>query len=78
MDGQELQNPTDQRVFVLAAALRAGYSIDRLYQLTKIDRWFLHKFRNITDLTASMGSTKVGPDTHGPSWALKGPVCYWW
>lgn len=46
---QELQTPTDKRIFVLAAALRAGYTVDRLYELTKIDRWFLHKMKNITD-----------------------------
>ncbi|XP_062344305.1 CAD protein isoform X2 [Cinclus cinclus] len=45
----ELETPTDKRIFVLAAALRAGYSIERLYELTKIDRWFLHKMKNITD-----------------------------
>ncbi|KAM8953468.1 multifunctional protein CAD isoform 1-T1 [Pelodytes ibericus] len=46
---EELETPTDKRIFVLAAALRAGYTIDRLYELTKIDRWFLHKMKNITD-----------------------------
>ncbi|XP_023687335.1 multifunctional protein CAD isoform X2 [Paramormyrops kingsleyae] len=46
---QELQTPTDKRIFVLAAALRAGYSVDCLYELTKIDRWFLHKMKNIAD-----------------------------
>ncbi|XP_072536144.1 multifunctional protein CAD isoform X5 [Salminus brasiliensis] len=46
---QELQIPTDKRIFVLAAALHAGYSVDRLYELTKIDRWFLHKMKNIAD-----------------------------
>uniref|UniRef100_A0A4W5KC59 Carbamoyl-phosphate synthetase 2, aspartate transcarbamylase, and dihydroorotase n=1 Tax=Hucho hucho TaxID=62062 RepID=A0A4W5KC59_9TELE len=46
---EELQTPTDKRIFVLAAALRAGYTVDRLYDLTKIDRWFLHKMKNITD-----------------------------
>lgn len=46
---QELQTPTDKRIFVLASALRAGYTVDQLYQLTKIDRWFLHKMKNITD-----------------------------
>ncbi|XP_014663678.1 PREDICTED: CAD protein-like [Priapulus caudatus] len=46
---EDLSEPTDQRIFVLAAALKAGYTIDRLYELTKIDRWFLHKFRNIVD-----------------------------
>ncbi|MGH0145773.1 UNVERIFIED_CONTAM: hypothetical protein FKN15_006899 [Acipenser sinensis] len=48
---EELQTPTDKRIFVLAAALRAGYSVDRLYELTKINRWFLHKMKNITDHT---------------------------
>uniref|UniRef100_A0A6Q2X2Q7 Multifunctional protein CAD n=1 Tax=Esox lucius TaxID=8010 RepID=A0A6Q2X2Q7_ESOLU len=46
---EELQTPTDKRIFVLAAALKAGYTVDRLYDLTKIDRWFLHKMKNITD-----------------------------
>uniref|UniRef100_A0A8C9QSF9 Multifunctional protein CAD n=1 Tax=Scleropages formosus TaxID=113540 RepID=A0A8C9QSF9_SCLFO len=46
---KELQTPTDKRIFVLAAALRAGYTVDRLYELTKIDRWFLHKMKNIAD-----------------------------
>ncbi|XP_061785890.2 multifunctional protein CAD isoform X2 [Nerophis lumbriciformis] len=46
---QELQMPTDKRIFVLAAAFRAGYTVDQLYQLTKIDRWFLHKMKNIAD-----------------------------
>lgn len=46
---QELQTPTDKRIFVLAAALHAGYTIERLYELTKIDCWFLHKMKNITD-----------------------------
>lgn len=46
---KELQMPTDKRIFVLAAALRDGYTVDQLYQLTKIDHWFLHKMKNITD-----------------------------
>lgn len=43
----ELKEPTDKRMFVVAAALKAGYSVDKLYDLTKIDRWFLEKMRNI-------------------------------
>ncbi|XP_052267533.1 CAD protein-like isoform X3 [Dreissena polymorpha] len=45
----ELTEPTDKRILVLAHALCEKYSIDRLYELTKIDRWFLHKFKNIID-----------------------------
>nr|NVI70475.1 rudimentary [Cucujiformia] len=45
----ELEQPTDKRMFVVAAALKNGYSVDELYQLTKIDRWFLQKMKNIVD-----------------------------
>ena len=46
---RELIAPSDQRIFVLAAAIKAGYTIDQLYQLTKIDKWFLEKMKNIID-----------------------------
>jgi carbamoyl-phosphate synthase/aspartate carbamoyltransferase/dihydroorotase len=42
----ELEEPTDKRMFVLAAALREGYTIDKLYELTKIDRWYGVLIRN--------------------------------
>ncbi len=45
-----LSQPTDKRVFYLAQALHEGYSIDKLYELTKIDRWFLFKLQNIIGL----------------------------
>ncbi|KAK6990467.1 CAD protein [Biomphalaria glabrata] len=45
----ELQHPTDKRIFVLAAALKENMTIDHLYNLTKIDRWFLYKFKNIIE-----------------------------
>nr|NVI70464.1 rudimentary [Cucujiformia] len=45
----ELEQPTDKRMFVVAAALKEGYTVDRLYELTKIDRWFLKKMKNIID-----------------------------
>ncbi|XP_036190966.1 CAD protein isoform X2 [Myotis myotis] len=43
----ELETPTDKRIFVVAAALWAGYSVERLYELTRIDRWFLHRMKRI-------------------------------
>nr|NVI70379.1 rudimentary [Cucujiformia] len=45
----ELEQPTDKRMSVVAAALKNGYSVDKLYGLTKIDRWFLQKMKNIID-----------------------------
>jgi carbamoyl-phosphate synthase large subunit len=44
---KELINPTDMRIFVIAAAMEKGYSVDKIYELTKIDRWFLYKLQNI-------------------------------
>ena len=48
-----LREPTDQRIFVISKAFRKGYTVDQIHELTKIDRWFLHKLRNIVD-TAEM------------------------
>lgn len=45
----ELANPTDLRIFAIAQALESGYSIDRIYELTKIDPWFIGKLKNIVD-----------------------------
>ena len=45
----ELQAPTDQRVFAISEALQAGYTVDRIHELTRIDKWFLEKLKNITD-----------------------------
>jgi len=56
---QELSNPTDQRMFVLAAALKAGYTDDALYRLTKIDKWFLNKMRNIVNFHVKMENLSV-------------------
>ena len=42
-----LKEPTDKRIFVISQALRKGYTIDQIYQLTKIDKWFLDKLQNI-------------------------------
>ena len=42
-----LAEPTDRRIFVIAKALRAGYTVDKIHDLTKIDRWFLEKLAGI-------------------------------
>lgn len=42
-----LREPTDKRVFVISKAFRAGYTIDQIHQLTRIDKWFLQKLMNI-------------------------------
>ena len=42
-----LREPTDKRIFVISKAMRAGYTLDQIHELTKIDRWFLQKLMNI-------------------------------
>lgn len=44
---KELKTPTDKRMFAIAEAIKRGYSIDRIFELSKIDKWFLYKMRNI-------------------------------
>ena len=51
---RELSHPTDLRIFAIAQALEQGYTIDRIYELTKIDPWFLGKLKNIVDFKAKL------------------------
>ncbi|MGN1245888.1 MAG: carbamoyl-phosphate synthase (glutamine-hydrolyzing) large subunit [Muribaculaceae bacterium] len=44
-----LREPTDKRIFVIENAFRAGYSVDQIHELTKIDKWFLQKLQNIAN-----------------------------
>ena len=43
----ELTNPTDKRIFAIAAAFYRGYSVEKIWQMTNIDKWFLNKLYNI-------------------------------
>jgi len=46
----ELKNPTDRRIFAIAEAMHKGYSVDKIWEITRIDKWFLQKLRNIYEL----------------------------
>ena len=56
---QELKQPSDKRIHFLAAALEEGYSISKLYELTKIDHWFLRRMKNIIDFEKAMKNNHV-------------------
>ncbi len=45
-----LENPTDLRIFAIAQALEEGYTVERIEQLTKIDKWFISRLKRIVDL----------------------------
>ena len=49
-----LHEPTDKRIFVISKAFRAGYTIDQVHELTKIDKWFLQKLMNIMNTSEEL------------------------
>ncbi len=46
---ESLSNPTDMRIFAVASAFEKGYTVDKIHDLTKIDKWFLYKLKSIYD-----------------------------
>jgi carbamoyl-phosphate synthase large subunit len=46
----ELAEPTDQRIFAISESLQNGSTVEEIHNLTKIDKWFLEKLKNISDL----------------------------
>lgn len=64
-----LREPTDKRIFVISKALKAGYSVDQIHELTKIDKWFLCKLQNIIctskALSAEAEALVSDPDSCG-------------
>eukprot|EP01064_Diplonema_japonicum_P038455 TRINITY_DN933_c3_g1_i1.p1 TRINITY_DN933_c3_g1~~TRINITY_DN933_c3_g1_i1.p1 ORF type:complete len:1496 (+),score=517.54 TRINITY_DN933_c3_g1_i1:45-4532(+) len=54
----EMANPSDRRVFAIAVALFRGFGVERVYEITKIDRWFLTKLQNIVDIEKKLESNK--------------------
>ncbi|MFQ5639592.1 MAG: carbamoyl-phosphate synthase (glutamine-hydrolyzing) large subunit [bacterium] len=46
----KLKNPTDERIFAIAQALRTGYTLEQVHDLTHIEQWFLHKIQHILDV----------------------------
>ncbi|MDP7399071.1 MAG: carbamoyl-phosphate synthase large subunit, partial [Lentisphaeria bacterium] len=58
----ELRRPNCERLFVLRAALKRGWSIDRIYELTRIDRWFL---RHLAELAAYEEEIRSAGDLDG-------------
>ena len=49
-----LNEPTDNRIFVISKAMQAGYTVEQIHSLTKIDRWFLNKLQGIVNTHKEM------------------------
>lgn len=59
---KNLARINDERIFVIAEALRRGVAtIDEIHDITKIDKWFLYKIKNITDLENKLKSEALTP-----------------
>ena len=54
-----LREPTDKRIFVISKAMHKGYNVDQIYQLTKIDRWFLYKLKHIIDIDEQLKKRNI-------------------
>jgi len=56
IEEMDLSIPTDMRIFLIASALNQGFPIGKIFELTRIDRWFLEKLKNIHDLRKILSS----------------------
>ncbi|MEZ3597983.1 MAG: carbamoyl-phosphate synthase (glutamine-hydrolyzing) large subunit [Paramuribaculum sp.] len=57
-----LSTPTDKRIFAIARAFEEGYTVERIHELTKIDKWFLYRLHNIITTSHELGNVKGGLD----------------
>jgi len=55
---EKLRTPNDERIFYIGDAFRAGMSIEKIYELTKIDKWFLHNIIELIELEKRIISNK--------------------
>ena len=55
---EALREPTDKRIFIISKAMHKGYTIDQIHDLTKIDKWFLHKLKHIIDIDEQLKKCK--------------------
>ncbi len=55
-----LGTPNAERIFFLRHAFRAGYTVERIFDLTKIDPWFLHQLREIWELENEIAASSLG------------------
>ncbi|KAF9694404.1 hypothetical protein EKO04_007253 [Ascochyta lentis] len=53
---QELQTPSDQRLFAIANAMKSGYTVDKIWELTNIDKWFLSRLKSLSNFEIFMSN----------------------
>lgn len=67
----ELQTPSDQRLFAIANAMCSGYTVDKIWEMTKIDKWFLNKLKGLSDFGTSMKGYNTGDIAKRPDLLLE-------
>ncbi|TFY63266.1 hypothetical protein EVG20_g6387 [Dentipellis fragilis] len=60
---EELVNPTDKRIFAISTAFHRGYSVDKIWQMTNIDKWFLTKLQHIFNMEQHLSTLNVSTIT---------------
>jgi carbamoyl-phosphate synthase large subunit len=53
-----IKNPTDRRVFAIVEAFKKGYSVDKIHEMCRIDKWFLYKIENIINMEKELSKYK--------------------
>ncbi|CAI6052646.1 unnamed protein product [Clonostachys chloroleuca] len=67
----ELQTPSDQRLFAIANAMHEGYSVDKIWEMTKIDKWFLRKLKGLSNFAKDMSNYSTTDITGSPHLLLQ-------
>ncbi|MEW6614397.1 MAG: carbamoyl-phosphate synthase (glutamine-hydrolyzing) large subunit [Thermodesulfobacteriota bacterium] len=65
---EELIKPTDERIFAIPSAITDGFTIDQIYEMTHINKWFLYKIKRIVEIADEL---KKFRDRQCPSFILK-------
>ena len=58
---QELKEPTDKRLFAIVEAIKQGFSIDEIYNLSNVNPWFLYKIKNVVEIEKQLKKFKEIP-----------------
>jgi carbamoyl-phosphate synthase/aspartate carbamoyltransferase len=67
----ELQTPSDQRLFAIANAMHEGYTVDKIWELTKIDKWFLRKLKGLSNFSKQMTNYSTSDIAKSPAILLQ-------
>ena len=61
----------EKGLFAIANAMHAGYTVDKIWEMTKIDRWFLHKLKGLSDFSRRMDGLSTGHVAQNPGVLLQ-------